>query len=88
MLRIVLTTIIALSLILSSVPPSSAVDSEELHRSVRWTQRLFEENSLTASLLYWPNFFLGGLVRAAAGLTHAREHPYVTVPSPAHRASH
>lgn len=87
MLRIVLTTIIVLSLMLSSMPPASAVDSEELHRSVTWTQRLFEENSLTASLLYWPNFFLSGFVRAAADIIHYREHPYVTVPPPAHQAS-
>ena len=87
MRSILLVAFIALPLIFSSVPRASAADPEELHRSVGWTQRLFEENSLTASLLYWPNFFLGGLVRAGAALVHGGPHPYVTVPPPAHRAS-
>jgi len=86
--RILLAALIALSLLFSSVPLSSAADTEEVHRSARWTQRLFEENSLTASLLYLPNFLFGGLVRAAAEISHGREHPYVTIPPPAHRASH
>jgi len=80
-------TLVAITMLCFSPTFSTATDHNSLQRSVSWTQRLFEENSLSASLLYWPNFFLGGLVRAGIELTQDREHPYVTIPPPAHCAS-
>ncbi|MCA1960697.1 MAG: hypothetical protein LDL33_07865 [Desulfomonile sp.] len=85
--RIVLTALVAATPLCSAPISSTATDRNALQRSVTWAQRLFEENSLSASLLFWPNFFLGGLVRAGLELGQGREHPYVTIPPPAHRGS-
>jgi hypothetical protein len=75
-----------LALLMTGIPPISGANSEELLRSVHWTNIFFEENSVVASILFLPKCLFGGAFRAVASMVDPKPTSYVTIPPAAHQA--